>query len=167
MKPLADHRPEKPLDQYPPADLPPVPPVLPSDAPAEGGAATDTLPAAKPFEVATLRFLDPAAMSATVDLEFPFEWKGQEVRQITIRRLTVSEVGAVMTAIPEGEDYDVYVFIAAMAGLPAPVLRGLIEEDGAEVIAKARPLLPRKVVAALFTPISETGEATPSPPPAG
>lgn len=163
-----DHRPSKPLDAYPDAG-PEIPAPPPEGAPGEalGQASSAVIPAPKPFEVAVLRFLDPAAISATVTLEFPFEWEGREVRQITIRRLVTAEVGAVMAAIPDGEDYDVHVFIAAMTGLPAPVLRGLIEDDGAEVIARARPLLPRKVVAALFSPITEPGEATPSPPPAG
>ncbi len=136
----ANHRPTRPLEVYPDAEPLPLPPIDPP-----GGAAAQAAPAEparKPLEVAVLRFLDPGAMQTEIPLAFPFEWDGREVRSITVRRLATAEVGAVMDAIPVGEEYDVHTFIAAMSGLPAPVLRALIEDDAEEVIAKARPLLP-------------------------
>lgn len=159
------HRPTKPIETYPDAELPALPPAaIPGEAAA---TATAAAPEPKAFEVAALRFLDPGAVSAFVDLEFPFEWDGREVRTVKIRRLATAEVGAVMAAIPDGEDYDVWVFVAAMTDLPASVLRGLIEDDGAEVLVKARPLLPRKVAAVFYSPTSAPGGPTPSPPPEG
>lgn len=163
---MPDHRPDKPLESYPEAELPPVPPEgARGEAPAVA-AAPIAAPAPRP-EAARLDFLDPAAMTADVAFVYPFRLDGREVRGCTIRRLTTAEVGAVIEAIPEGEAYDLYAFVSAMTDLPAPVLRGLIDDDGAEVLERARPFLPRAVAAIFYSPISESGAGSPSPPPAG
>ncbi len=165
---MPDHRPDKPLESYPEAELPPLPPEgARGEAPAAAVApAAAPAPIARPA-VARLDFLDPAAITAEVAFAYPFRLDDREVRGCTIRRLTTAEVGAVIEDIPEGEAYDLYAFVAAMTDLPAPVLRGLIDDDGAEVLAKARPFLPRAVAAIFYSPTSGSGEASPSPPPAG
>ncbi|GJD93347.1 phage tail assembly protein [Methylobacterium iners] len=107
-----------------------------------------------------MQFLDPASIRLEHPLQYPFLWEGAEVRSLTVRRLTVAEVGAVISSMPEGAPYDLYDFLAAMAGYPAPVLRGLIDDDGTELLAAARPLLPRAVARIFYSPTSEPGAAT-------
>ncbi|GJD93348.1 hypothetical protein [Methylobacterium iners] len=162
----ANHRPTRPLSEYPTAELPPPPPEG-----ALGEAASATLPTAAepppPAEVAILRFLDPGSISKEVPIRYAFEWEGREVRSIQVRRLAVAEVGAVIAAMPEGMPYDLYLFLAAMTGLPAPVLRGLIDDDGAELLAAARPFLPRIVEEMFYSPSSAPGASTPSLRPEG
>ncbi|MCF4125053.1 phage tail assembly protein [Methylobacterium sp. SyP6R] len=161
-----NHRPDRPLELYPEAEMPALPPEgAPGEAPAPAAPAPVAPPASRP-EAAVLDFLDPAAIRTDIPLDYPFRHEGREVRSITVRRLTTAEVGAVIEAIPEGANYDLYDFVAAMSGLPAPVLRGLIDDDGAEVLAKARPFLPRAVAAIFYSPTSGSGGRSPSPPPA-
>lgn len=163
-------RPTKPLDAYPVADeavpLPPPgaegEPVAPAaPAPTAEGAAARPAP-----EVAVLRFIDPAAVRREVPLGFPFEHEGQVVSAITVRRLNTAEVGAIIDRYAPDDTLDLYDFYAAMTGLPAPVLRGLIDDDAVEVRAAANPFLPLGVrQAPPSSPTSETGAATPSSPP--
>ncbi|MGF3028018.1 phage tail assembly protein [Methylobacterium aquaticum] len=162
-----NHRPDKPLDRYPLAEMPALPPEgAPGEAPTPAAPAPAAAPVPRPAVVA-LDFLDPAAIRTDIPLEYPFRHEGREVRSVTVRRLTTAEVGAVIEAIPEGANYDLYDFVAAMSGLPAPVLRGLIDDDGAEVLARARPFLPRAVAAIFYSPTSGSGALSPSLPPAG
>ena len=162
-----DHRPDRPLEHYPQAEMPALPPEgAPGEAPPPAALAPAAAPAPRPA-AAVLDFLDPAAIRTDIPLEYGFRHEGREVRSITIRRLTTAEVGAVIEAVPEGAPYDLYDFVAVMAGLPAPVLRGLIDDDGAEVLARARPFLPRAVAAIFYSPTSGSGGRLPSPPPAG
>ncbi|WP_288581442.1 hypothetical protein [uncultured Methylobacterium sp.] len=166
---MPNHRPDRPLDQYPVAELPTLPPEGASGevpAPAAPPTPAARLPAPRP-EAAALDFLDPAAVRTDIPLEYGFRHEGREIRSIAVRRLTTAEVGAVIEAIPEGANYDLYDFIAAMAGLPAPVLRGLIDDDGMAVLEGARPFLPRAVAAIFSSPTSGSGAPSPSPPPAG
>lgn len=73
----------------------------------------------------------------------------------------------------EDDPFDLYDFLAAMTELPAPVLRGMMADDGAEVLIAGRPFLPPFVEAVLFrtapnattvAPSSEAGGATRSAP---
>jgi hypothetical protein len=162
-------RPTRPVEAYPPADPTELPPPPPPGAEGEAAAIAASPASAKAAErpraeVASLRFLDPGALSRAVPLAHPFEHEGGVVDVVTVRRLTVAEVGAVMERYGADDQIELFDFYAAMSGLPAAVLRGLIDDDGAEVVAAARPLLPRLATALFFPSISEAGAATPSAP---
>ena len=95
-------------------------------------------------ETADLDFLsEETTRKAVVKLDHPFRLDGKEIREIAIRKLTVAEIGTVSGQLQDGEgdSYDIY---AVMTGLPAPVLRGLIDDDGEEVVGKAYDFLPRR-----------------------
>jgi len=103
-------------------------------APAMAGGNRPPLPAER------LKFMRDAQVA--VPLEYPFERDGVLVETITLRRLTVIEVGEVLDALPENFDfYDIY---AAMADQPAAVLRGLIDVDGEKVAEVGYSFLPRR-----------------------
>jgi hypothetical protein len=90
-------------------------------------------------ETARLEFVTEAETRVqTHDLEHPFHLDGEVIKTITINRLTISEVGDTVSA---GIDdyYDIY---AVMTGLPAPVLRGLMDVDGDSVVGKCRDFFP-------------------------
>ena len=166
-----DHRPTRPLDAYPTVtELPPLPP---EGAPGEDAAPAPARADRPPPKVAVLRFLDPAARERRIPLKHPFVWDEEEVREIVVRRLNVAQVGLVMESYADDDPINVYDFLAAMTGVPAPVHRGMDPEDGEEVMTAARPLLPRYLDAILFrSPMaatkaagSGTGGATPSPQP--
>ena len=92
-------------------------------------------------EVAALSFVGGRPRAVAIPLDFPFEFDGRTVEAVTVRRLTVSEVGRLTNALPERFDnFEVY---AAMTDLSAAVLRGLDEADGARVSAAAYDFLPR------------------------
>lgn len=90
---------------------------------------------------AKLNFLSPAFKSV-IPLRYPFEHPSTGlVEEITVRRLTVGDVGELLDTLdPEARDnFDIY---AVMTGLPADVLRGLMDEDGAEVSQVCYDFLP-------------------------
>lgn len=122
-----------------PALSPVTPPAGAPDHRPESGAAAGAAfaPAAE-----ALDFLDPAAGAKTIPLGFPFRHAGAEIRSIRIRRLTVTEVAAWAkeNAAGRADAFDLY---AAMAGLPAAVLRGLEADDGARLMEAAHDFLPR------------------------
>lgn len=149
------------MTPYPRADLPELPPSGALGEPAPAAAK----PVRPPAAIAALHFLDPDAVRTVVPLRFPFTLDGADVREVTIRRLAVGEVGRIVEGLGEDDPLDLYDFYAAMTGLPASVLRGLLDDDGAEVADAARPLLPRLAEAVFFSRISGTGDATPSPAP--
>ncbi|WP_279480234.1 hypothetical protein [Aureimonas sp. SK2] len=98
-----------------------------------------TIPALPPM-VAVLDFLD-GPPGETVQLRYPFRLEGEEVREIRVRPLLVSEVGSIITAL--GGRIDNYVFYGAMTGLPTEVVRALPGEDGDRVTDVAYGFLPR------------------------
>lgn len=122
----------------------PLPPEELTDA-LDNTAATDADPAkaqpARP-EVAALDFLSLERLVAVVPLEHPFRLDGQKVREVKVRKLTVAQV-AELTARAGATGFDLYDVYAVMTGLPAPVLRGLMDDDGEAVIGKAYDFLPR------------------------
>jgi hypothetical protein len=120
----------------------------PPAAKPEPGAA----PADRPVE--KLEFLD--AVNLVIPLKFPFRWQGKKVDAITVRRLTVGELGDLIDSIPEPrpDNFDIY---AAMTGLPAKVLRGLIDQDGEQVTEACYDFLPR-----LFRPRTDPPSASSS-----
>ena len=81
-----------------------------------------------------------AAPAVTVPLQYPFVREGRAVDSITVRRLTVGEVGDVLDSLPP--DFDNHDIYAVMTGLPAPALRGLVDVDGDKVMAVAYDFLP-------------------------
>lgn len=164
-------KPVKPLDAYPPATPEDLPPLPPADAPDRESA-----PSRPPHEIAVLQFVDPGAVSRTVPLRHPFIWGEKVIDAITVRRLSVAEVGLITEEMIAAKDFDLYRYYEAMAGFPAPVLRGLIADDGEDVINTAIPFLPRIVQdmtpgmpesdpASPSRTASGNGDDTPSPPP--
>lgn len=136
-----DGRPLTPADWPVPTD-PAMIEALDNQAPrATAPAAAAAGPAMARPEAARLRFVGSRPVETTVPLDFPFEHDGRLVEAITIRRLTVAEVPAVLDAM-DGV-LDRYVAYAAMCGLPAAVLRGLDFDDGERVTEIAHDFLPR------------------------
>lgn len=91
----------------------------------------------------------------TIPLEFPFEHDQLGlVASITVRRLTVGELGGIIDARdPDAPDnFDIY---AVMTGVPAPVLRGLMADDGEEVSQVCFDFLPR-----IFRPRASAPQST-------
>ncbi|MBT9293304.1 phage tail assembly protein [Prosthecodimorpha staleyi] len=126
-----DGRPISPLGsdfELPPDDMVEQ---LDNQAPAKAPAL-----AAKP--AAALDFVDAAVR--VYPLARPFRHEGRIVEAITLRRLTVSEIGRLRDVLGEGLDrYDLY---GLMAGLPAEVMRGL-DADDLPVVEAAYDFLPR------------------------
>lgn len=144
----------KPLEDYPKADLSDV--TLPPDAPEEP-KAPKAAPRPAP-EFAVLEFLDPSAVSKRVPIDFPFKWDGQNVTAVTVRRLSLAEVAVTMEACQAADDGDLTPFYAAMIGLPAPVLRGMIEQDGQKVVDACTPFLPPAIGALVSLLTQKTGD---------
>ncbi|MCO5083410.1 MAG: phage tail assembly protein [Rhizobiaceae bacterium] len=121
----------------------PEAPAAPAETPA-ASAATAARPVVKvPVrEVAELEFTGAKKPWRDIPLEYPFPFGGREVTEIRVRRLTVSEVGDLLETVPDDrpDNFDIY---AVMAGLPAPVLRGLIDVDGERVVGACWDFLPR------------------------
>lgn len=113
-----------------------------ADEPA--AAITPSIAAApqEKTEVAQLQFL--GERTRVVELVHPFVLDGAEVREITIRRLSVSQVNELLDRIETSRlvTMDIY---AVMTGIPAAVLRGLDDDDGREVLARAYDFLPRSL----------------------
>ena len=142
-------------------DLANAPRLEPGDIPLppEGadGEAAALAASPKPRTVAALDFLDPASVTKTFTLEFPFRYEGREVREIVVRRLSVAEIGAILGG--DGE-VDLYDFYAAMTDLPKEVLRALRDED--VVFEGCSPFLLCIARKLFFAPTQETGGDTPS-----
>lgn len=138
-------------------DLSSAPMLEPGDVPLPP-ESPDEVRAKERARVAELQFLDPASISKTFPLDFPFLHEGREVREIVVRRLAVAEIGAMFQAPDTPELYDFY---AAMTGLPKEVLRALRDED--VIFEGCAPFLPRIARKLFFAQTPETGGATPSP----
>lgn len=142
------------------------PPGLPGE-PQEPAPAAAPSPKATREKMAVLRFLDPAAVSKTVPLKFPFVYTAEDggeivVVEVIVRRLAVAEVGAIVIG-KDPSNFDLFEFYAAMTGLPAEVLRAMPADE--EVVDECRPFLPlpvKELVELLNLPF---GGASPSPPP--
>ncbi|CUW88240.1 phage tail assembly protein [Agrobacterium genomosp. 2] len=123
----------------------PLPPrELWGDIAAAAGEANAGLPANPPediTDVAELEFVD-ASHQISVPLKYPFRLNGRVVKEVKVRRLTLGQVDAFIrrAAAASFSTFDIY---AEMTGLPAPILRGLIDEDGNAVVDAAYDFLPR------------------------
>lgn len=105
-----------------------------------------TLPEADDLPpVATLEFVN-SAHQQEVPLKHPFKWKGRVVDVVTVKRLTLGQVDIFVrrAAKTSFSTFDIY---AEMTGLPADVLRGLVDEDGDAVVDVAYDFLPRQLKA--------------------
>lgn len=162
--------PNKPIDAYPPV-APTEQPVLP---PVDPDGAVPVPPAADaeqaaPLPVERLAFRPGAKpLSEDVLLDWPFEWQGRVVDRVTVRRLTVAEVGDLADS-GDLQRLGMWAFYAAQTGLPAGVLRGLIEDDGDRVTDANRRFLPSAFAATLTrlddaaissSPTTTSGEPT-------
>lgn len=109
----------------------------------EQAAPATAAQAEKPSrKIERLSFVGAQAMRS-IKLEFPFEHPLLGlVEAITVRRLTVGEVGNLLdNRNPEEPDnFDIY---AIMTDIPAPILRGLVDIDGEEVSQVCFDFLPR------------------------
>ena len=127
-----------PLDkiQLPPAELTDELDNTPLADPAE---ATQE----KEPEIADLDFLsDPETRVARVPLVHAFNWQGKKIDAIYVRRLTVAQVGQLASKL-QGGAFDRYDIYAAQTGLPAHILRGLLDDDGDAVTEKCQDFFPR------------------------
>ena len=95
-----------------------------------------------PVEPANLDFIGTRHF-LTVVLKHPFHHPetGETVTEITIRRLLTSEMEDAIAGALEG-DFSNFNLYARMTGLSVPILRGLIDEDGAVVTDTAYDFLP-------------------------
>ncbi len=109
----------------------------------------------KKREIAELDF--GGKQRTEVKLEFPFlHPELGMIDKITVRRLSVGEVGALLENLPKDEPDNFWIY-SKMTGVPAPVLRGLIDIDGEEVTNICYDFLPR-----VFRPRS-TASSSPQP----
>lgn len=109
------------------------------DTIAAGGPAGPLVPVA---HIAVLDFLSPERLSVDIPLDHSFRLDGAEIRSVHVRRPLTAEVGGWNEQVQAGKA-DTYDLYAIMTGLPAPVLRGLIADDGAAVNRAAYDFLPR------------------------
>lgn len=139
---MAQEKSPKPIE-VPIADIPLPPAELTEELDNSRQATPDPVKREAKPEVEKLDFVSEAETREAVHpLEHPFNWAGETVREICIRRLTVSEVGQVVAdSGPDGIDY--YDIYAAMTGLPASVLRGLMDDDGSAVTRMCQAFFPR------------------------
>lgn len=126
-------------------------PLPPEGAPGEPKTASRGDPERAAEDVAAIEFLDPAARSQEIALDFPFKWEGREVRSVMARRMTLAEVIRVSETAPKDEKGDIALvhFYAAMTGLPTPVLRALDADDSERVQAGCYPFLPRSITGSI------------------
>ena len=147
----------RPIEAYPvAADLPAPPPV---DGAAAAAAATAP-PARRIGEVAVLDFIGGDA-SVEIALAFPFRLDGRDIFAVTVRRASMLEIARVVPGFATADDFELY---AVMAGLPAPVLRGMMREDREAVARAADDFLSREVGPDGSAPTPANGDASPSSP---
>lgn len=97
---------------------------------------------AAPVEVETLDFVDER--STRVPLTFRFRREGAVVDAIVVTRPTGHQIAEfAKTCMDDGGGYDRYELYEVMTGLPAPVLRGLDQDDGLAVAEACGRFLPR------------------------
>ena len=126
----------------------PLPPddVLEEMLRDEPKAAPEPTPAAPApaAEVEALDFVKREVRQKPIPLEHPFRRNGALVEQIVVRRLTGFEIGEfVRTSLRTDNGFDRFELYATMTGVPAPVLRGLDQDDLMALTAVASDFLPR------------------------
>lgn len=109
--------------------------------PAKAAAQVQTV-VSKP-EIAELNFVG-AGRSVVETLDYPFNLDGVRISAVTVRRLTGYEIAAfVREHLSDDGTFDRYALYSVMTGLPAPVLRGLDQDDGMKVTGACSTFLPR------------------------
>lgn len=108
---------------------------------ATTAGAGDAPAPAPPAEIAELDFIGDAHLRV-VPLKHAFRLDGRAVTEVTIRRLKIGELGDII-ASKRAAPLSLFDVYAHMAGLPAAVLRGLVDEDGDAVTDAAYDFLPR------------------------
>ena len=103
-------------------------------------------PAAPADDRIVLEFL-AGDISKVVPLSYPFRFEGKEVREITVRRLSLGDVQALLRK-HTGQSWTLVDIYAEMTGFPAPVLRGMMDEDGTAVTDAAYDFLPQRLLQA-------------------
>lgn len=111
--------------------------TAPESAPTPASDPAPVLPA----QAEVLAFIGGSHMR-TVPLKHAFCWGDRLVDAVTVRRLTLGELEALLGRNANVSLIEVY---ALMAGLPVGVLRGLIDEDGDAVTDAAYDFLPRSL----------------------
>ncbi|MBA4799350.1 MAG: phage tail assembly protein [Rhizobiales bacterium] len=114
---------------------------------AKGKEQAET-PAAKPVEIAAepieeLEFVGESHRKL-VPLSHPFRRNGAVVDQITVKRLRIGDVDRFIKRA-QGGSFSTFDIYAEMTGLPAAVLRGLVDEDGDAVTDACYDFLPRSL----------------------
>lgn len=112
-------------------------------APAPSGEAVTAGADDAPEPITDLDFLGEAHQTV-ITLEHPFNLQGEKVERITVRRLRIGDVDRFIKRL-RGGSFSTFEIYAAMTGLPAPVLRGLIDVDGDAVTDACFDFLPRSL----------------------
>ena len=116
--------------------------ATPADkAPEPSASASAPVTEEQPAPIEELEFIDQAHQRV-IPLKHPFRFRGAEVRAITVRRLRVGEIELILRDL-DNRTFSLFDIYARMCGLPAAVLRGLVDEDGDAVTAAAFDFLPR------------------------
>ena len=132
--------------ELPPQDMWPQLDNSGSGKPAESAPAVAAAPATVPIaraDVAELQFVGPR--STRVTLEYPFNWEGARVDEISVRRLTLAEVETIARRRSSGNKMTTMDIYSVMTGLPATVLYGLDDDDGQRLTDVAFGFLPRSL----------------------
>jgi len=107
------------------------------DEPPSNEAQTPAMP-----EIAALDFVGDGP-DAKVTLSYPFKLDGALIGELEIRRLTLGQVRHLTERARSEDGIDMVDLWAELTGLPAPVIRGLKDEDGEELADAAADFLPR------------------------
>lgn len=92
-------------------------------------------------EIAELTFVGEAHKKR-IPIQHPFILNGETVDTVTVRRLRIGDVDRAIKRAQAGP-FSLFDIYAEMTGLPAAVLRGLIDEDGDKVTDACYDFLPR------------------------
>lgn len=132
-----------------PGEIPLPPPELlaqldnSGDGEAEKVNSSSTARRAVP-EVEALEFVGESLPVTEIPLRYPFRWQGETVRTITVRRLTVAQMGAFWEGLPDDGAYERSDLYGVMCGLPGKVIRALPDVDGTRVTKACFDFLPRE-----------------------
>lgn len=119
----------------------PLPPADLVDQLDNDRAADTGVGAEEPDEAVTLEFCGDELPERTFPLRFPFKWEGVRHDAVTVRQLSVAEVGRLVSR-QGGRSIAHMDIYAEMTGLPAKVLRALPAADGDPIIEGCFDFLP-------------------------
>ncbi len=108
-------------------------------------------PAEEPAAEADVLDFVSSTHELAVPLKHAFRLNGKVVDTIVVKRLTLGQVDTFVrrAAASSFSTFDIY---AVMTGMPASVLRGLVDEDGDAVVDAAYDFLPRALKAESASP---------------